>query len=296
MAAEGDGDCRSVCSSCCSSRADRRWKSRVNVGLSVLFQLGHCAFLIASLLLQWSRTIVHFDKGIINVPDQVLYPSTFWTNVKNFDKSGARPLAVLLIFGGVGLPILKALAMVALSFESFSLKRARGCFVGILLSQEATGKFTMVASNVGAILLTAVTVTFSLSNITTFLPIEAQAITDTLSGTVLMMLGSVWACFAIGLLREQFNTNLFITREKERCSTAGDISDVDNNGTSGELAARGCGGRGRAAPKFYFVSFHSRPFPFTLGLFSPRVARSHSSFAHLSLVRSFVSQLHRQQL
>ena len=66
-------------------------------------------------------------------------------------------------------------------------------------------------SNVGVTLLTAVTITFSVSGGLVRKPFDADTITDTLMGTEFCMLATLAACFATALLRDDF----FKVLEKE---------------------------------------------------------------------------------
>mmetsp|Transcript_10383 Transcript_10383/g.21380 ORF Transcript_10383/g.21380 Transcript_10383/m.21380 type:complete len:540 (+) Transcript_10383:161-1780(+) len=189
--------------------------------VAIAFQVVHFALATASLCTDWSRTIVHFDEeegSIVHPEDDTLYPSDFWTNVRNFQNSGATPLAVLLCFTGVGQPLIKFMSMGLLSKRALfplsppplspTTPSSRFSYLTLsphlsLVMLETFGKMTMVASNVGVTLLTAVTITFHIDGGIIRKPFDADAITDTLVGTEMCMLATLAACFATALLRDE---------------------------------------------------------------------------------------------
>ncbi len=177
---------------------------------AMLFLLLHASLMTCALIMNWSVTKVDTENNSIT-----LYPSNFWTNVNNFMDSGAQPLAYLLVLTGVGQPSVKALllpVLLALPLVPFySLLNRRKCSSTLLskfspstarrmlLVQEATSKLTATTSNVGVVLLNVITLSFHLKNDPR---VTAEAITDTLWGTVLYYYAGVACCMAVCVIRE----------------------------------------------------------------------------------------------
>ena len=129
-------------------------KDNSNKVLSGSCQAMHIVLVVLSLTTNWSMTNVVFH-GTVSPKPVDLYPSTFWTNYDNFMDSGAKTLGVLVLFAGLIQPLLKA---VTAAFHSFSPSPTHAATtLGLLLA-----KYTMVSSNVGVVLLSAVTITFDL--------------------------------------------------------------------------------------------------------------------------------------
>ncbi|GMI07028.1 hypothetical protein TrVE_jg290 [Triparma verrucosa] len=149
--------------------------------IPIILQIAHITLLVLSLTLNWSLTYVSFT-GTFPASDN-LYPSTFWTNVRNFLNSGALPLALLLLVAGIGQPIIKSLTV---AYESAKLLLHLPLSPLPKTFQLITSKYTIISSNVGAVLLTCVTITFNLTSHE-----SATSITSTDFGTAACLLGTL---------------------------------------------------------------------------------------------------------
>jgi len=182
--------------------------------------VAHFALTLTSLIshgdlypdISWSKTkVVTANKSVD------LYPSNFWTNVDNFSSSGAKPLSYLLLLTGVGQPVFKALILPLLlllpiypfffpvlksRFLPTALKFTPATARRLLLGQEFTSKLTTTTSNVGVVMLNIITLTFRLKYDQR---VTANAITDTLWGTVLYLYAGQICCVAICLIREIYS-------------------------------------------------------------------------------------------
>ena len=121
--------------------------------LSVACQIAHIVLVVLSLTTKWSMTDVTFHGNIEPKPVD-LYPSTFWTNYDNFMDSGAKTLGILVLLAGLIQPAIKAVTA--------ALHTVRGSGYVVSTASLLLAKYTMVSSNVGVVLLSAVTLTFDL--------------------------------------------------------------------------------------------------------------------------------------
>mgnify|MGYP006108113383 CR=1 FL=1 len=81
--------------------------------VSSLLMLMHLVFRGLSLLksLNWSDTSVSIEKPGFSHDDHEIYPSNFWTNYDNFRNAGAEAVALILLVGGIGQPILQQIVI-----------------------------------------------------------------------------------------------------------------------------------------------------------------------------------------
>lgn len=167
-------------------------------GAAILVSLLWTAHLVLNIVgwsLLWSIESVYVKSNPPSPLDQqlTLYRSTFWDNVKQFWNAGAQIVAVLIVFGGLVQPIVKAIVFVILSLAPIS----HSVFDQMLSVQEFTSKLSLAPFYVEAILLLCLSYTFVVKP----LNLKARVFIETEVGLVCFMFAQLTAFALANVLR-----------------------------------------------------------------------------------------------
>jgi len=118
----------------------------------------HFSLVTYSLFNLWSTSVL----VVPGIGKLVLMEGTFWSNVKDFQKSDAGALSILLVLTGVGQPLLKSLLyplflLPAQTRKSFFPYMTDVPMRKLLSHEEFHSKHVIAAACVGIVMLSAVT-------------------------------------------------------------------------------------------------------------------------------------------